>query len=275
MKTFDDGNGRVHLTKSDKNWRSLCGEGQALEVWSLGAQAVNCPYCLELVSATYKERDKFESHLRVFNNMMSDILNVARIPHRNDSRKHKNKAGSYEFIPHSTADNVGGFAELTRVLTQDKRWSGKLKKWPTLFLDAGCGIGNVMMTAQACGITHRQHGLELFDDTIEQARTFLGLTREHRNDSWSNTGGEYRVYKRDIMTFDRYNHYDVIYFYCPFCDSKMQAKLEEHIENSMKKGAVLIRRLSKKHTIQDDPRFERINLSYSYASNHVFIKVKK
>jgi len=273
MRLFVGSDGLCHATRLHDDV-SLCMNFRGN---SKSATKLTCPSCLQRIEETIAERDRLHFHLEAYANMFSSILDVARIPYRKKGspKQQRNKDGSYEFIPHNTTDNVRTFTMLKERLKKEKKWSSHKHGGPTKFLDAGCGIGNVMLTAQACGLAQTVHGLELFDDTIEQARAFLGLTEDHKNDSWSD-GRSYtmfKVFKRDIMTFKLYNRYDIIYFYCPFCNSEMQRELEEHIENSMKIGAVLIRRRRKKPGLSTDPRFKQLEMEGSYAS--VLMKIKR
>jgi len=275
MKLFVGDDGMCHITQPDDSM-SMCHSIIARGDSKL-ATKLNCPACLDKIELSVREFARYEKYLSAYSRMFGTLLNVARIPYRQDvsTKKKRNKDGSYEFIPHNTSDNVRAFIMLKQKLIKEPKWSGhKRANGRTKFLDAGCGIGNVMLTAKSCGLTDEAHGLELFDDTVAQARAFLGLTHDHRNNSWSDSKSyfSYKVYKRDIMTFKSYSHYDVIYFYCPFCDHDMQQKLEEHIENSMKIGAVLIRRLRKKPGLSTDPRFKRLTMKESYAN--VFMKIK-
>ncbi|MDO8628458.1 MAG: hypothetical protein Q7R56_01760 [Nanoarchaeota archaeon] len=59
----------------------------------------------------------------------------------------------------------------------------------------------------------------------------------------------------DALKFKKYKDYDIIYYYCPIKDTKLQIRLEKLIERSIKKGAHII-------------AINKQNCPYSYNKKH-------
>ena len=126
------------------------------------------------------------------------------------------------------------------------------------FLDAGCGIGNVLAIANLMGF--QAYGVEIDDKSIRVAEKLVTNPYEIY----------FKIIKRDILTFKNYSHYDVIYFYYPLCDSKKQKEFETKLTNDMKVGAIIIQ-YGLKDALKNDPRFKRI----SRKKEPIWIKIKK
>jgi len=58
--------------------------------------------------------------------------------------------------------------------------------------------------------------------------------------------------------YDKYDKYDVIYYYCPIQDIELQRKLELKIEKEMKVGAYLMPRLKRSNEIEKSNAFKKI-----------------
>jgi len=109
------------------------------------------------------------------------------------------------------------------------------------FLDAGCGPGNIMLLAGACGFN--PYGIELDTEAIEHAKHFNPYYRN--------------ISRRNILTYKDYGKFDVVYYYCPINGPK-QTNFEELVEDTMKVGAILLPHLKKSRRIIDDERFKRL-----------------
>jgi SAM-dependent methyltransferase len=194
--------------------------------------------------------------------------------------------GSYPFIPMNTQRTVYDFIMLQNILQgrlpenasdtiRDVRnlWDRTGATLNKKFLDAGCGIGNIMLLAHTTGFCHRIHGIEYFDDTYQKAIAWLGMKGLNNNSI-------FKIFRDDILKFKNYGDYDVIYYYRPFEDTKKQDELEKLIENSMKVGAILMPRLKKREgEIRKDKRFINIfekekNPLTDSPIEPIYIKVK-
>ena len=102
------------------------------------------------------------------------------------------------------------------------------------FLDCGCGIGNITIMAAKAGFDAT--GLEYEADTFALAKEVLGSNF----DTW---GYEYyppKVIKGNILHFRHYKDYDVIYYYSPIKDRKLEKRFVKKLIKDTKVGALII-----------------------------------
>ena len=78
------------------------------------------------------------------------------------------------------------------------------------FLDAGCGIGNVLTIANLMGF--QAHGIEIDNKNIRIAKKLVTNSCEIH----------FKIIKGNILTFKNYSNYNVIYFYCPLYSQKKE-----------------------------------------------------
>lgn len=127
------------------------------------------------------------------------------------------------------------------------------------FIDCGCGIGNVLSTAKFVGLKNL-YGIEYDEKTYNIAWAM----KEILKDGWGN-GTKCSVRKGDILNHNGYNKYDIIYYYCPIDDWKLQQKFERKVADTCKKGTIVIGFYSN-DTFRKDRRFKQIGDS-------VFVKL--
>ena len=207
---------------------------------------------------------------RCMSNLINNQKRALDIKRHNDGMTYKD--GSYVFIPHGIQRTMSHFLSLSRRLFKDERWSGFVKKG-TKFLDAGCGIGNIMAIARQSRIADICHGIEFDKDTARRARMWLSIDvkRKEKPESWE-YASQLKVIKGDILTFKNYADYDVIYYYSPFCNPVLEALFEELVEDSMQVGAVIIPKLKKSKAVLQDKRFVRIKTP-EFPAEPAFIKI--
>lgn len=162
---------------------------------------------------------------------------------------------SYPFIPHS-------YTKLCSTLTEIEKhlYRRGLGHTPT-FLDAGCGIGNIMLLAYEIGFD--VSGIDLNPDLIEMAHHLLnGLRPEPELDI------------ANILSYNKYNTFDVIYYFHPLCDYAMEKEFEKKVENEAKVGAIIVSAMKGDYAILKDKRFRRRESLQSKPSDiKVFEKV--
>jgi hypothetical protein len=71
--------------------------------------------------------------------------------------------------------------------------------------------------------------------------------------------GDDQISQDDIWTYDRYNAYDVIYYFRPFSDREPQLRFEKLIEDNLKVGGILIANHKNSDGISADSRFEKLS----------------
>jgi SAM-dependent methyltransferase len=265
-----DGVNHVVRGTSDGKLRTYCYKKTSNSpTYNYGPNMVVCPKCtaqmfyeIEQIQADKKNFDNVKYMMNSFHDILDHVI---RAQHDRDTYVEaiEHKEGSYPFIPLSLNRQIMGMKDLREHLRKERRWSGHKYLMNSKFLDAGCGIGNAMLAANTAGLCANQHGIEYFPETADKAEQFLGI----KNGRYK----QFKVLRDDILKFKTYNRYDIVYFYCPFSDRRLQVRFEEYLEDNMKIGAVLMGFMKQGHQIRKDERFEQIKLRNAEA---VFIKVK-
>ena len=139
-------------------------------------------------------------------------------------RRRREKLGHYPFIPRDIDHAMCMImAAKTYLEKTSNRRSGKFK-----FLDAGCGVGNIVMLAYAAGFD--AYGVEYDPKTLEWGKSlFEQFLLEPE-----------RLMQGDILEFNNYADYDVIYAYCPMLKGELERRFEEKAAQEAKPGAVII-----------------------------------
>ena len=198
---------------------------------------------------------------------------VRRAKHQLDNgqvSKRMQKTGSYPFIPSSEMTTCRLFVLLGDKLRQTynehgndpKHWCYGKDRWNRKFLDAGCGIGNIMLLARRLALASTCDGIEYDKKTIEAANRFPGMF----------VGGM-KIHHDDILTFNKYNEYDIIYYYCPFSNGLLESFFEERLEDQVDVGTVIIPALKQSESMKKDYRFKRLFLGRRLRQP-VYVKVK-
>ena len=92
------------------------------------------------------------------------------------------------------------------------------------FLDIGCGTGLTLHIARALGFD--AYGLETDPATLKLLDATHGRTKN--------------VLVEDVLSFDKYGDFDVLFMYRPFRDEQAQRELEILVMAGMKQHAILI-----------------------------------
>jgi len=106
----------------------------------------------------------------------------------------------------------------------------------TKFLDIGCGVGEKVYLASLFGLNAM--GLELRQPLITEGKA-LFRTMGVDITPWGEPIEHNHFIRGNALRFD-YKDFDILYFYCPLCDHKLQCKLETRIAMTAKVGAVVI-----------------------------------
>lgn len=113
---------------------------------------------------------------------------------------------------------------------------------PLKFIDIGCGIGNILLLAEL--MEFEIFGIEKDTSSLEIARNLIG---------------DAVVSQEDIWNYTNLNAFDVVYYFRPFCEKTHQLSFEQHIEDHLKPGAILIANRKMSNGIDDDPRYQRLS----------------
>lgn len=201
---------------------------------------------------------------RNFNCMVGvaeDFIRVAHPYTHNEASNLSSRKGYFPFIPHSLPSVLGLLKKAEKISreAQGDSYSG-------LFLDAGCGIGNIIRLAQGMGYT--VHGVEYCQKNVKIARRVVAA-RVETGHKFSNRT---KVFCGDLFNFKHYNKYDVVYYFCPISKHDLEVEFEHLVENEMKVGAVLAACSKSDGKIRDDKRFKYVKNGYTGA---LFLKVSK
>ena len=128
--------------------------------------------------------------------------------------RHEDKPGSWAFVGLRTEMAVAQLLKARAVLP-----AGPAPK----FLD--CGAGLSFVTTLAGGLGFDATGVEWNDGYVSLAKGLFPSTK---------------IIRGDVLTFDGYGDYDVIYYYGPFSDEDIQRSFEEKVEAEAKVAAVII-----------------------------------
>ncbi len=237
-----------------------------------------CPDCLQ----THFKKDRTKHTLRKQYKEMEKDFRIAlggvdiliRRQRYTGESGIENSEGSFPFIPYDTGTLFQQLKAVRLYLEKEERWSGNTLA-TSYFLDAGCGIGNVLLQAKMHGLCSYRHGIEYYKHSADRAEALLNSKRGANN--FKSMRRDFKIMRKDILKFRGYSKYDVVYFYCPFVDRRLQVMFEERLEDSMKVGAVLIANMKHGNAIARDDRFERIKVGPSgwQKFSGIYIKVKK
>jgi len=144
----------------------------------------------------------------------------------------KSNAKHYCFIP-SRASSALYYIMFARSYLSTK--ASLLTRAPRYykFLDCGCGIGNIIIIAAKVGFDAT--GLEYEADTFALAKDIL--VSEYIGDSGCPSP---KVIKGNILHFRHYKDYDVIYYYAPIKDRKLEKQFVKKLIADAKVGALII-----------------------------------
>jgi len=128
--------------------------------------------------------------------------------------------GHYLFVPtYGIGDMINVFYDMRPVIIKDLH-----ERRAARFLDAGCGVGNMMLLAEKVGFN--VYGIE-FDPEIAEVANALTYN------SKSITVG-------DIAEYNGYDAFDLIYYYVPIKNPKKMRLFAERLAKQMREGAYVL-----------------------------------
>jgi SAM-dependent methyltransferase len=109
------------------------------------------------------------------------------------------------------------------------------------FVDVGCGVGQKVFLAHCFGFN--SFGLELRKELIEAGENlFNRLSVSKHQYQWNK--GDFFI-QGNALTYPDYSRFDIIYFYCPLADEKLEVELEKKIAADAHAGAIVLGNLPK------------------------------
>jgi len=166
-----------------------------------------------------------ESIIRVMSNTISQYTKYfGSLVGSEEVRRRCYREGHYHFI---ASHSIGHLSRAFILAHNELR-----KDFPCRalkFLDAGCGVGNIMLLAKS---VHFNNGFDVYGIEFdpEIAEVAKKLTR-HVNG---------RIHVGDISTYTKYHQYDLIFYYVPICNMEKMHKFANTLAKQMKLGAYVI-----------------------------------
>lgn len=175
------------------------------------------------------------THLYALEHLLRSFEDMAA-PLTNRERLKKYDVGQYPYIALPTRY----FTEQLEIVRDLLR---KEPQRPMKFIDVGCGIGTKLVIAKYVCPEIEVHGIEITDKYVSFAKKLL---------KGYNNGPRYAVvHKRDALRYN-YAGYDIIYFYCPLSDPKLETRLENRIVQTATKGAYILANSSQDYELWKD-----------------------
>jgi hypothetical protein len=173
-----------------------------------------------------KARDSgyhWKSAMEMLIRLYSATVSVEQQKFYGDENYYKSRRdmGHFEFIPRDVSTLIEMFDHLKKHYMYKR--SSEIK-----FLDCGCGVGNVVLLARMAGFD--AYGVEYDEKTLNAGRTFLKGFGED---------GEKRLFQGDLLTFDKFGDYDILYGYCPLSAGALEREFEQRLAKQMKIGAMV------------------------------------
>lgn len=135
---------------------------------------------------------------------------------------------------------VGEFVKIMNRLVEKMGWKEKDMKGKS-FLDVGCGVGQKVFLAHMLGF--QSYGLELRKPLLDEA---VALNHRFCYDSWERSQPISKSFvNANALTYKEYGKFDILYFYCPLFDDKLQIALEKRLLRQARSGTIIVGVLSK------------------------------
>lgn len=182
-----------------------------------------------------------------------------------EHKKDGNEKKYYRYIPLNRLKLWNMLYTLKNKLIEEEEWNNKHVK----LLDVGCGIGTTLMLAGR--LYYKPYGIEINKTLVDAGRR---LSNHFYEEASISLNQQPRISHHDALRYDRYKEFDVIYYYCPIEDSKLQQKLELRIESKMKKGAYLIPQLKQDEGIKKNKKFIQVDVKDHGYDFKVYKKIR-
>ena len=196
------------------------------------------------------DRPTLEKHYRhksfetdIFMGIFDILANVGRgYLELNGAKERMESVKGFQFIPINSNSviwqiyNAMEIMERTKVYEVEEKKRARMRyghELPMRFLDAGCGIGNVLMIARKIaswiGINALVTGVEYDSRTADIAEIISGFSYD-----------KFKVVRGNVFDFPDYDKLEIVYFYHPLRDQMEQIKFELMVFSSVKLGTIVI-----------------------------------
>lgn len=206
---------------------------------TVSKEKIICPDCLNKLQLMLESFDCYQKDKSILMSIFSEIFHSAYVA-KGSNRSNMDKT-CYKFIPLNVNAVLNTFNELRTDKFKNFYRENVNKEFnPHSFIDAGCGIGNIMLIARNILIRAEKNkdfppiqGIDFDPVNIKKAKIILDIKHPYQKD-------QYKLIKGDIRTFKHYNKYDVIYFYVPLIEREELYKFLDNVYTTAKPGTVII-----------------------------------
>lgn len=150
---------------------------------------------------------------------------------RDDLPATSSREGAYGYIAIDLNQFMDMMLELEGLLAEDPDYQHTDRPHrPCSFLEVGCGVGRNLHILRATDrfTLEKIAGFDVESAYVEAGRKIFGLGED--------------VFVDDALTFD-YGGFDIIYFYRPFHDDKLQRRFEKRLVETARRGAYILAQL--------------------------------
>jgi SAM-dependent methyltransferase len=159
----------------------------------------------------------------------------------------KKRQGEYEFIPLNAHDFTDSIIMLQIFLKQ-------MNRKPKNFVDLGCGPGVKSLLAEII-LGCNGYGIDSKEKYVFEARKF-----------WCERG---RIIKADLLCYEGYKFFDILYFYHPLCFSEKQFLFEKALISGCKNEAIILAKFANHSSFLDDKIYGYENEDHVKARKEV------
>lgn len=215
---FDSGEYDCSLTKKACNWRPRKG----------------CPDKIERHTKveTFKSSELYwKGQTRALAEMVERMFRKEQ--HRFETGragekfiKKRRKLGHYNFIARPALGLISNLVLLRELMRVEFNKARNYDK-PS-FLDCGCGVGNVVAYAHFAGFS--SYGVEYDQATLDRGKFILDLFSLKQD----------RLMQGDLLEYDDFGKYDVLYGYCPLSSTEKERIFEARLMYQAKVGAYIV-----------------------------------
>jgi 2-polyprenyl-3-methyl-5-hydroxy-6-metoxy-1,4-benzoquinol methylase len=165
-----------------------------------------------------------------------------------NSRCLRRKNGCYKFVPTRIGSLVPAFIAVDKYICKKNHMLSE----HIHFLDAGCGMGNIMLLARE--LDWHASGVEIDPKCAEIARAIT------KQGPWIYGRAPAHVHVGDLLKYTQYHKYDVIYYWEPIYDRKLMLEFTNRLADQMKPGAVVIPRGPRRRFHENKGEFKRLKI---------------
>ena len=164
------------------------------------------------------------------------------------------KVGSYPFIPMALIRVMRHFIVIRKwIKKQNSYYIKATHNEKSSFLDAGSGLGNILASAKAAELAKHFTGIEFNKPTHEMAKNLI-----------NNKDKDFSLILDDVLTYSKYDMFDIIYYYSPLRVGLLEIHFEELVEDTASVGAIIIAKMKAGAQLHRDKRFRRVTLAVKY-----------